>query len=325
MNILAPLPLYIIEGDDDYLLSLARSKVRELAGGVMSDFNINDFALNAANYREKLPEIESALSVYSFGAAVKVADVEITITGDNKDFVKSIKDFIASRAVANIDNDSVILLRYRAESIAELRKYGTVIDCSRLQTGELLPLVASKINNDGKTINTRALEKLIMRSDRLLSNIYKELEKLYAYIENDLIDEDAVDECLPEKGEYIIFEITNALALGDKTRAYKALDSIVKSYSNRSSGAMVILNLLIGHYRRMFFGKISKQSDADLASSLGCKPYAVTAARQAAAKFKPMQLKTVVDKLHGIEADYKQGRLDTSEIVALTVCEIFRY
>lgn len=325
INILEPLPLYILEGDDDYLLSLARRNVRELAGGLMSDFNINDFSLNATNYREKLSEIESALSVYSFGASVKVADVEITITKDNKDFVKSIKDFIVNR-VANVkENDSVLLLRYRAESIAELRKYGTLIDCSRLQTGELLPLVASKINDDGKTINTRALEKLILRSDRLISNIYKELEKLYAYIENDLIDEDAVNECLPEKGEYIIFEITNALALGDKTRAYKALDSIVNSYSNRSSGAMAILNLLIGHYRRMFFGKISKLSDADLAATLGCKPYAITAARQAAAKYKPMQLKTVVDKLHSIESDYKQGRLETSEIVPLTVCEIFRF
>lgn len=321
---LAPAPLYILEGDDDYLLSRARNKVLELADGAMSAFNINEFAVNTTDYREKIQGIEAALSVYSFGAAVKIADVEITITKDNKEFVKAVKTF-AEHCVGAYDGGSVLLIRYRAEPIAEIRKFGEVIDCARLQYGELLPIVAAKIEGDGKRIESKALEKLIMRSDRYLSKIYTELDKLYAFIESDLIDEHAVDDCLPEKSEYIIFEITNALADGDKTRAYKALDSIIGSYSNRSSGAMTILNLLIGHYRRMFFGKISKLNDADLASNLGCKPYAVTVARRTAAKYKPMELKTVVDKLHGIESDYKQGKLETSEIVPLAVCEIFRF
>lgn len=319
---LKPEPLYVVVGDDDELVMVAKSKVLALAAGIMSDFNIRTYTLAQTNYKDCVGDIRTALATVPFGAACQVVSVYSAAAKLPEDAIKGLKSLIDDFK-AEYNDTAVLILINTSGAFTDFQKLGAVIDCNRLMPVELYPIVRQMVEERGYSITESAMQRLVLRCDRYLSNVKRELSKLYDYVDGAKIDVDAVDECLPEKSEYIVFEITDALSRGDKDYALKTINNIISTHSNRSSGAMLIISQLIAHYRRMFLSKISKDSNIVMASHLGCKEYAIKKAREAAARYTALELKKIVDKLQSIEVKFKSGLLTDSEIVLLAVCELF--
>lgn len=315
------LPVYIVGGDDDYLVQYAKRAVYGLVDGVAKDFNITEYTVPRSIYQDTLQRIDDALQSMPVMSSTRVVVADIGVGKLSKDLEKALSELIKRHSTSGNDT-SVLMIINRDNTIGGMAKYAEIIDCNRMSEGELLPIVDKIIRDSGYSATPSVVRKLIERSDRYLSQIVKELEKLKIFAKDNLIDDDAINECLPEKSEYIVYEITDALSKGDRFSAVRAIDRIVDAFSNESDGAMKILNTLIGHYRKMFFGKISPLTDVDLSKQFGCKPFAITMARRSAASYKPMQLKKVLDKLVAVESGVKSGNITVKEIIPLVTCAV---
>lgn len=315
------LPVYIVGGDDDYLVQYAKRAVYGLVDGVAKDFNITEYTVPRSIYQDTLQRIDDALQSMPVMSSTRVVVADIGVGKLSKDLEKALSELIKRHSTSGNDT-SVLMIINRDNTIGGMAKYAEIIDCNRMSEGELLPIVDKIIRDSGYSVTPSVVRKLIERSDRYLSQIVKELEKLKIFAKDNLIDDDAINECLPEKSEYIVYEITDALSKGDRFSAVRAIDRIVDAFSNESDGAMKILNTLIGHYRKMFFGKISPLTDVDLSKQFGCKPFAITMARRSAASYKPMQLKKVLDKLVAVESGVKSGNITVKEIIPLVTCAV---
>lgn len=315
------LPVYIVGGDDDYLVQYAKRAVYGLVDGVAKDFNITEYTVPRSIYQDTLQRIDDALQSMPVMSSTRVVVADIGVGKLSKDLEKALSELIKRHGTSNNDT-SVFMIINRDNTIGGMAKYAEIIDCNRMSEGELLPIVDKIIRDLGYSATPSVVRKLIERSDRYLSQIVKELEKLKIFAKDNLIDDDAINECLPEKSEYIVYEITDALSKGDRFSAVRAIDRIVDAFSNESDGAMKILNTLIGHYRKMFFGKISPLTDVDLSKQFGCKPFAITMARRSATSYKPMQLKKVLDKLVAVESGVKSGNITVKEIIPLVTCAV---
>lgn len=315
------LPVYIVGGDDDYLVQYAKKSIYGLVDGVARDFNITEYTVPRTIYQDTLQRIDDALQALPIMSSMRVVTADIGVGKLSKDLEKALSELIKRHSESG-NNTSVLMIINRDNIIGGMAKYAEVIDCNRMSEGELLPIVDKIIRDAGFSSTPNVVRMLVERCDRYLSRIVKELDKLKVFAKDNTIDIDAINECLPEKSEYIVYEITDALSKGDRFAAVRAIDRIVNAFSNESDGAMKILNTLIGHYRKMFFGRISPLTDADLSKQFGCKPFAITMARRSASNYKPMELKKILDRLVSVESGVKSGNITVKEIIPLVTCAV---
>ena len=304
-------PLYIIKGNDTYYKRSALHKFEELVCGVASDMNINYFPCNAL-----IEDIINALNTPAF-----MSDIRLVVWyGDNKKINTDISKTYANTLKKYLDEpnlNAILLMVEEDEYFKFAYKMGELVECNKLESSQLMQIVSKKINALGYTANSAIIKEIISRSDNDMEIINNELEKVFAYAcDTKLIDNEVLNQCVLNNVEQEIFALTNAIASGNVDDVYSQLNALLL----RGEKPLNLLALITAHFRRMFFGKISKLSDDSLAKKISAHPYAVKKARESAVSFKPMRLKKILDELQNIEFDCKQGKLSQEDGLHKAVC-----
>lgn len=284
--------IYILCGDN-YLCTKAKEKIinkLNIARINISEFNDENFdvlaVINACNQ----------FSFFNEKRAVVIKDIQGELSQTDKNMLLN---------YAKKPNAECYLLIMDGNSNFDFLKTAEIIECKASETF-LFDLIKTEFENNGKLIGSVEIKKIITNTLGDLNRITLEKKKLCDYLgERVQVTSDDIDLLVSKDMELKVFDLTVALSAKDKEKSHKLLFDMLKA----GEPPIKILGLIAGHFRRMFFAKINKGSDAELAKLLNCKEFAITKARAQSAKFGAKELKEIENLI--LETDYaiKSGQM----------------
>ena len=302
---------YNIYGDDSFLIDSSKNLFFNYAS---SKNEFDKIFLSAENFDENATL--AILNSNSFFGGKKT----IILTGIESTKNKNILKFIEKYA-KNANKNAILLLisneKLFLDDYFKTEKFYCNVDCNRLNRPMIERWILSTLNSKNANITDKALHKLIDYTNEYLSRISLEIDKLIAYT-NGNIDENAVDLLVKKELEYSVFELTENLGLGNADKSFEILRQMLSDKKTAPS----ILSLIQSYFRRMLFSAITPKSNAEIASLLGIKEYAVKKAKETSTLFSKITLKNIVDECAKIDVEVKSGKTNYNYAVQYLVMYI---
>jgi len=296
---------YLVSGDDFYLFEKALSMIRATLKINFGDLNISYF--DDDNFSPlKVVEACDMLPVGDDYRLIVIKNVQKVSENDKKILEKYLES-------PNPTSCFVILDFYgKFESI---KKNIDFVDAKRMDRNMITRIVFSELEKRGKQISTEAIDILIDSCNGYLTKIQNEIDKLCYYVnENSLITKKVIDELVTKDIEFTIFELTDALA---QRKADKAIELL-----NLMSKEQGTLSMISNHFRRLFYISVSDMSNAELASYLGVKEYAILKARKQVNNFSKAQLKKIINLTEEVDFFTKSGKMQAENALYYLVFNI---
>ena len=306
------LPCYIISGDDVFLLYKSLELIENATVPNMPDFNKVIFG-EEMNYQAKdIVESLQALPIGDNSRLVVVRDLSIKNTKDN---VETLNDYLKNPNPTSC----LVLFLTKPNEIALKIKGVEIVDCSRLDEVLVKKLIVQKFAELGKVINQDACALLCDYCLRNMARIYGEIEKLASYVgEEKLITAENVETNVVKELEFQGFEFSQAVAGKNSDKAFNILNVML----NETSSVGIVISSLYNQFSRMFFIRVSKDTDLVIAGALGCKEFAVRKTRELAENFSKRSLKNIVEKISALEFEMKSGKISAENLCERLVFEI---
>ena len=303
--------VYEIFGEDRYLCHLALEKIKNAFAPNLPDINIIKFSGENLDYSA----LDADLKVFPLGDIYRVVIIE-----DLKAKKNAKLDLSFFENYASIKDFASVLVIYNAGEDASLKiKNAITVDCSKLETNDLLPLIFEFAKNNKKEISRAVGVKLCDYCACDLTKIYSELEKLCSFDNNKEITNEAVETLVSKTIDYQVLEITTKIAAKDKAGAMLVLKSLIKT----EKSLYTIIGMLYNTYRRALYASINKdKTDLELAALLGVKEYAIKMLNNQIKTFSPRKLKQIVDNLAQLDANIKAGKIKDDIGLEVAVLEI---
>lgn len=178
------------------------------------------------------------------------------------------------------------------------------VSCSKLSAADLEKFVLSEFNKSKKTITPEAVTMLIEFCNFDLLQIQNSLCKLLFCSQNPVVPE-TVKQLVKKSDEYSVFEISTALTYAQGNKAIILMKKMLETME-----FSVILGLISAHFRRMLYGALAEGSDADVASMLGVKEFAISKARRLAKTISPNKLLRISNLILNVDFDIKSGKMN---------------
>ena len=188
------------------------------------------------------------------------------------------------------------------------------VECNRLDKASTVKWIESYCKRQGVAIDRFCADRIATYCLMDMARITQETQKLIDYGQ---IDADAIDLLVHRDAEYVIFDLSGAIA--DKNAA-RAL-SIYRGLLARGEDARGLFGLLYSFYRRVYYVKTSEFSNDDIAAYLGVKSGAVAFAKETAQRYKPMQLKRALEYL-AVADDRLKAYVDEGEVMNLLIMQL---
>lgn len=296
------LPCYLVQGDDEFLCNSSLNLIeRQMFGEIMRN-NLNKQVISTENLdANKFIDI---LNTVPFFAKQKLVILKQYDDKVSNDIISQLKNYLLNPSLSTV---LVIYALNSSDAFKSLKNNVTVVDCSRLDKKNITGWVLAKLKNVkkmvdntevGVTINADALDLLIDYTNSYLSKISMEIDKLIAYATSTITKQD-VENLVSKDLEYSIFELTEAIGQGNKTKAVMIKNDLM---SNRKT-FNTTLSVCSSFFRRLFLSITSPLPNSEIATMLGVKEYAIIKSKEIAKKFGAKTLKQIVELC--ADLDYK--------------------
>ena len=184
--------------------------------------------------------------------------------------------------------------------------FGAFVDCNQLDEKTLSSWVIVCGKKQNVVFEPDAISSLLLRTNMQMMRIRSETDKLISLaLDDGIVTKKMVDDNVAAEYEYQVFLFADEVAKGHRAKALEMMNNMMLYEKNIFS----VWSVLYGHFRRMFYAKISKVESRELAEILGVKEFAVSKAKQQAESFKALQLKTILDIIGDTEANIKLGKM----------------
>ena len=188
------------------------------------------------------------------------------------------------------------------------------VDCNHLDKPSVIKWIDSYCRRQNVAVDRACADKIASYCLMDMVRIAVETQKLIDYGK---IDEESVDLLVHRDAEYVIFDLSGAIAAKNAARALEIYRGLIA----RGEDARALFGLLYSFYRRVYYVKTSDYSVDDIASFLGVKSGAVNFAKETAQRYKPMQLKRALDYL--AQADERlKAFVDEGEVMNLLIMQL---
>ena len=279
---------YVVQGEDVLLYDKALELVKNACNLQLEDFNFTVF--DEDSFVEQ--SVLDSLQTLPIGSDKKLVLLKnITKFGEN--FKKNLREYLKNP----VPSTCLVIFDF-------FNKFDFLIaekvSAKRLDDHSLQVLISAELKKNGKTITDGACEKLIESCCNYYSLIYNQISKLAA-CDEDEITEQIVENLVSKETEFTVFELTDALSKRDADKSIELLNLMDKDTKT--------FNMVLNHFRRLFFASISNLSDRELADLLGVKEFAITKARTLAKNFTKMQLKNIYEMLNDVDFYIKNGQM----------------
>lgn len=279
---------YLVQGEDFLLYDKALELIKKGTNLQFEEFNFLVF--DDDNFDEE--KVLNSFETLPMASEKKIVLLK-NITKISEIFKKKLKVYLN----APVESTCVVIFDF-------FNKFDFIISekvsAKRLEDKSLKEIIVSEMKLKNKQISPKACEMLIESCCNYYSLIKNELEKLFA-VDEEEIDEKIIDKYVCKETEFTVFELTDALSKKDGQKAVSLLNLMEKDTKT--------FNLVLNHFRRLFFVAISEMGDRDLAELLSVKEFAITKARTLSKNFSKIQLKNIYEMLNDIDFYIKNGQM----------------
>ena len=300
---------YLIFGLENYLID---EKINEIKTKVkVEDENIIYYDLSS----------DSISSVLVEASTVSMFSNKKLIICDNSSFLSSTKviseDDIKelTKYLENQFDDIYIIFIVREEKVDSRKKITKLItktskvyDCNKIESYRLSNYIGDYIRDKGYSISSSSVELIISKVGYELSNIIKELDKMFIYKGTDTkITKEDIDDVITNNLEKNIFELTNAIVNKEKSKVINIYNDLIKS----GEDPIKLIVTLSNQFRLILQVKIMRNggySEKEIVSILKEHPYRVNLAMKNA--YNVDDVKKILLKLSDLDYEIVTGKTD---------------
>ena len=279
-------PCYLVQGEDILLYDEALKLIKNACNLSFEEFNFQKF--DDDTFSADL--VLDALETLPFASEKKVVLLK-NITKFSEDFKKKLVAYLKSP----LPSTCLVIFDFANKFDCLISEK---ISAKRLDEESLKNIVEEELSKSHKAIKKEALSLLLSYCCDYYSLIKNELKKL-SDAPTDVITEKDIANMVTKETEYSVFELTEALSKKDAKKAVELLSLMDKDTKT--------FNLILNHFRRLFFVAISK--DEDLSKLLNVKEYAIVKAKELSRNFSKIQLKNIYSLLDDVDFYIKNGQM----------------
>lgn len=304
------LPVYFLKGQDAYIKNLAFGALKEILDKDFADMNYTVFE-DSSDMTAVVQTLNTVPVFDEYRLVVVKSSDGLDESGKSK--LEAYLGNPSGFSVLAFSDDSVAREDFskKASPVFKLYGKGEVVDVSGADEMQYPRIVESEVAKRNCTIENAAIYLLATYTARDMTRTINEINKLCAYQNGGRITKDDVENLVSADTEYKTYALADALSKGDND---KALD-VLKTLLNDGESPSGVLASLASQYRRMFEARISSLSVDDLAKVFSVRPFAISNAKNVAARYTPMELKKFVDALHNLEYAFKSGEKEETQVL----------
>lgn len=290
---------YLITGDDRYLCFDALKKIESAVAIQIKDMN---YVVISGESTTAKDIVESA-NVYPFGDQYRLVLVKNFAPTKSKEESKVISNYLKQPL------QSTILIFFNPDETDFFKGMEglTLVDCSKINSKVISAFIKNELAKNQIASSDSAIDTLILYCNNDMSKVTNELEKLICYVcDSKVLTEEIVKDFVTQEKEFQVYKLSEFLAKGD---AKEAID-LVDSFETKSSSSFQIITTLYNNYRRALFASLAKdKTNAEIATLLGVKEFAIKMLKNQIEVFNSKQLKKIVDMIAIFDKKIKIGEI----------------
>ena len=317
-------PLYLIYGEEQYLVQTALNKIKKNFGEKV--LGINYVLLDESSINEIIPNIQmpafgydKKLIIIKNSGLFKKDGRKKTGTPEQEqiaEFIKNNMDIISDSTILVFIEDKVD----KNAVYEQIEKNGIITCIQELKVPQLVQKLKQisnmyKVNIDDKTANY-----LIEVSGTSMQNLINEIRKLIEYVgENGTIKISDVDVLATKQIDSVIFELTDNLAIRKIDKAMEVLDNLIY----QKEPLQKILITLYNHFKKLYLCSIAINLNKDVVTALNLKPnqtFLVSKYKKQLSNFNLNILKDILDAFIELDYNSKIGKIDIDVGLRSVLC-----
>ena len=307
-------PLYLIYGEEEYLIDKALKKIKKSFGELLDGMNF--IQIDEESVSDIIENIESP----AFGFDKKLIIVRnsgLFKKDGRKKAGSPIQEKIATYINENksIIEDMVTIVFCEKEAdknnvFTAIEKNGIVVECSGLKPNQIISNLKKIAGMYKVNLPDDVANYFIEIAGTSMQELINEIRKLIEYAgEGGTITKIDVDNLTTKQIEGIIFDLTDNLGAKKTDKAIEVLDSLVYMREPLQK----ILVTLYNHFKKLYFCSIAINNNQDVTRALNLKPnqmFLVTKYKKQATLFKAQELRKLLEELANLDYNYKIGGID---------------
>lgn len=188
------------------------------------------------------------------------------------------------------------------------------VNCNHLDKDSICKWIVSYGKRQQVAIDRMSADKLAQYCLNDMSRVAIETQKLIDYGK---VTVDTIEQLVHKDAEYVVFDLSQVIARRNVNRALELYRGLIAS----GEEPRALFGLLYNFYRRAYYVKTTPASTEELANMLGVKTGAIEYAKEAASRYKPMQLKQALELFE--QADNKlKSFLDENEVMTILIMQL---
>ena len=318
--------LYLLYGEEEYLLESTVKRIKKLFGEVLQ--GINYIMLDDTNIENLIGEIETP----AFGFEKKLIIVKNSglfkkevksKTKNNNSLLEKIATYIENHA--NQIDKTIILIFIEKEIgknslVGTIEKYGVICNFEKLKPAQLSIRLRKTCNAYKVNIDEKNIQILIETCGTSMLNLINEIRKLIEYVgPNGTIKREDIEKLSIKELDCVIFDLTDSLGQKQTKEALETLNELIYN----KEPIQKILVTLYNHFKKIYLCILAQKNKRDLIEVLGLKPnqiFLTTKYKRQSGYFKEEELKRILLELINLDYKYKQGLIDINVGLVSILC-----
>lgn len=264
------------------------------------------------NFNEKeFSDFKQAVDTISMFNEKKLIIIE-DVFEKPESFQEELLDYLKKKKIVG-DKDNIVIfwvkeVNSKNELFKFLKKKAKVQEFELLQPSKVKEWIKKYVKEQGGSIETQAIERLMEYVGSDLWRMSNELDKLISFSRD--IKEENIKKLVKPEIDVNIFNLIDALGEKNKKRALR----LVHDHLKKGESEMYLLDRFVYQFRNLI--KVKTGGGKDL------HPFVFRKTQSQARNFNFEELKKIYRKLLEIDLDMKTGRVDARAALELFVTEL---
>ena len=319
--------LYLLYGEEQYLLEQNLKKIKELFGKCIN--GINYIQIDETNVNQLIEDIETPSFGYEKKLIIAKKSGILKKEGKRKsEELTKLKKRISEYIKQNIKiiQESVILV-FVEEDVEKLELYKTIDKLGEVcyfeyqKPIQIIQRLKEVCNKYKVSVENSTLQYLIECCGTNMQDLINETIKLTEYAgENGKIEKKDIDMLCIKKLESVIFDLTDSLGKRDIATALDVLKNLI--YAKEPLQKIIVT--LYNHFKRLYLTAAAIYFNKDVITSLQLKPnqtFLVNKYKTQTRYFKPKELRGLLQDLCDLDYQYKNGLIDLQIGMETVLCK----
>lgn len=293
---------HLIYGDERYMVRYYKHSLMEKLSSPGDEMNCTIFQGNSVRESE-IADVGQILPFMVSQRLIVVQDSGFFKSAN--DMADYLEDFPETTYVVFVERE----VDKRNRLYKWIGKNGCVTECQTQSEAMLKQWIAGYLKKAGKSVSVRTVEYLIERTGTDMESLNNELDKLIGFTgERPVVEVSDIDAVCSGAVISKIFDMIDAVALGEKNRALRLYDDLLANKEQPMSVLYLFsrhINILL-QIKELSAVGLNKN---ELAKRIGIPPFTVPKYGKQAGLFKRRQLIQMLEDRANYEESFKKGRL----------------